>query len=138
MVEEIDQSTQALRNSEQRYRIVTEFTNDFTYWRRPDGSFEFISPACLEVTGYSREELFAQPSLMEEMIHPGDRELFNQMAAENGEDGNCSNEELEYRIITKGGSARWYATPAARLLMKTEPFWTPGLPLRYHRTQTTG
>ncbi len=113
MVEEIDQSTQALRNSEQRYRIVTEFTNDFTYWRRPDGSFEFISPACLEVTGYSREELFAQPSLMEEMIHPGDRELFNQMAAENGEDGNCSNEELEYRIITKGGSARGYATPAA-------------------------
>ena len=107
MVEEIDQSTQALRNSEQRYRIVTEFTNDFTYWRRPDGSFEFISPACLEVTGYSREELFAQPSLMEEMIHPGDRELFNQMAAENGEDGNCSNEELEYRIITKGGNTRW-------------------------------
>lgn len=107
MVEEIDQSTQALRNSEQRYRIVTEFTNDFTYWRRPDGSFEFISPACLEVTGYSREELFAQPSLMEEMIHPGDREMFDRMAAESGEEINCNNEELEYRIITKGGNTRW-------------------------------
>jgi diguanylate cyclase (GGDEF)-like protein/PAS domain S-box-containing protein len=107
MVQEIDQSTQALRNSEQRYRIVTEFTNDFTYWRRPDGSFEFISPACLEVTGYSREELFARPSLMEEMIHPADRPRVDQIAAENGEDSNCSNEELEYRIITKGGSTRW-------------------------------
>lgn len=107
MVEEIDQSTQALRNSEQRYRIVTEFTNDFTYWRRPDGSFEFISPACLEVTGYSREELFAQPSLMEEMIHPADRPMVDQMAAESGDNVNCSHEEIEYRIITKGGSIRW-------------------------------
>ncbi|MDK9719090.1 MAG: EAL domain-containing protein [Trichlorobacter sp.] len=107
MVEEIDQSTLALRNSEQRYRIVTEFTNDFTYWRRPDGSFEFISPACIEVTGYSREELFAQPSLMEEMIHPADRPMFDQMAAESGDAINCSHEEIEYRIITKGGSIRW-------------------------------
>ena len=107
MVEEIDQSTQALRNSEQRYRIVTEFTNDFTYWRRPDGSFEFISPACIEVTGYSREELFAQPSLMEDMIHPADRPMFDQMAAESGDATNCNDEEIEYRIITKGGSTRW-------------------------------
>lgn len=122
MVEEIDQSTQALRKSEQRYRIVTEFTNDFTYWRRPDGSFEFISPACLEVTGYSREELFAQPSLMEEMIHPGDRELFNQMAAESGEDGNCSNEELEYRIITKGGSTRWVRHTCRPIVDETGTF----------------
>ncbi len=107
MVQEIDQSTVALRNSEQRYRIVTEFTNDFTYWRRPDGSFEFISPACLEVTGYSREELFAQPSLMEEMIHPADRPMADQMILENGGANNCNHEEIEFRIITKGGSTRW-------------------------------
>ena len=107
MVEEIDQSTVALRNSEQRYRIVTEFTNDFIYWRRPDGSFEFISPACLEVTGYSREELFARPSLMEEMIHPADRPMVDQMIIENDSANNCNNEEIEFRIITKGGSTRW-------------------------------
>jgi diguanylate cyclase (GGDEF)-like protein/PAS domain S-box-containing protein len=107
MVHEIDQSTQALRNSEQRYRIVTEFTDDFTYWRRPDGSFEFISPACLEVTGYNREELFANPELMEEMIHPDDRVMLEQLAAEIGENASCSDEEIEYRINTKGGSTRW-------------------------------
>jgi len=105
MVEEIDQNTQALRESEQRYRIVTEFTNDFTYWRRPDGTFEFISPACLEVTGYSREELTANPDLMEEMIHLEDRDMLEQLALEST--GNCSDQEVEFRIITKGGNTRW-------------------------------
>ena len=107
MVRELEDQTKALLSSEQRYRIVTEFTNDFTYWRRPDGSFEFISPACLEVTGYSREELFARPSLMEEMIHPADRPMVDQMIIENGGASNCNNEEIEFRIITKGGSTRW-------------------------------
>lgn len=107
MVRELEDQTKALLSSEQRYRIVTEFTNDFTYWRRPDGSFEFISPACLEVTGYSREELYANPQLMEEMIHPADRATFDQMALEQADLSNCSDEELEYRIVTKGGSIRW-------------------------------
>lgn len=105
MVEEIDQNTQALRESEQRYRIVTEFTNDFTYWRRPDGSFEFVSPACLQVTGYSREELIAKPELMEEMVHPDDTNALEQLASECS--GDCSDQEIEYKIITKDGSTRW-------------------------------
>ena len=105
MVEEIDQNTQALRESEQRYRIVTEFTNDFTYWRRPDGTFEFISPACLEVTGYNREELATNPDLMEEMIHLEDRDMLEQLGLEST--GNCSDQEVEFRIITKGGNTRW-------------------------------
>jgi diguanylate cyclase (GGDEF)-like protein/PAS domain S-box-containing protein len=105
MVEEIDQNTLALRESEQRYRIVTEFTNDFTYWRRPDGSFEFISPACLEVTGYSREELIANPELMEEMIHPADTNVLEQLTSDPC--SNCGDLEVEYRIITKDGSTRW-------------------------------
>jgi diguanylate cyclase (GGDEF)-like protein/PAS domain S-box-containing protein len=105
MVEEIDQNTKALRESEQRYRIVTEFTNDFTYWRRPDGTFEFISPACLAVTGYSREELAAKPALMEEMIHPADKYLLEELSTESC--GNCGDQEIECRIFTKEGSARW-------------------------------
>ncbi len=107
MVQEIDQRTEALQESEQRYRIVTEFTRDLTYWRRPDGRFEFISPACEDVTGYSREELFAQPTLMEEMIHPGDRAMLQQMEIDNGTNGACSDEEVEFRIVTKTGSVRW-------------------------------
>ncbi len=107
MVVELEQQTTALQESEQRYRIVTEFTDDFTYWRRPDGSFEFISPACLEVTGYSREELYNRPQLMEEMVYPPDLEMLLQMEAEAANGTSCTGEEVEFRIVTKDGSLRW-------------------------------
>jgi diguanylate cyclase (GGDEF)-like protein/PAS domain S-box-containing protein len=107
MVREIDDNTRALQQSEERYRIVTEFTSDFTYWCRPDRSFEFISPACHEVTGYSREELFKRPELMEEMIYPADRPQFEHLLAETGKTIVYSEEDLECRIITKEGAIRW-------------------------------
>ena len=105
MVQDLEQRTQALQQSEQRYRIVTEFTNDFTYWRRPDGSIEFMSPACQQVTGYDLEELYAAPQLMDDMVHPDDREKLHQFIAEASENG--SDEETEYRIIRKDGAVRW-------------------------------
>lgn len=107
MVQQLEGQTRELQGSEQRYRIVTEFTNDFTYWRRPDGSFEFLSPACFDLTGYHREELYQNPDLMELMIHPDDRQLCEQMASDSGEPASSTDMEFEYRIVTKGGEVRW-------------------------------
>ena len=108
MVAEVEQSTCALRESEHRYRIVSEFSNDFSYWRRPDNSFEFVSPACLDVTGYTVEAFYEHPQLMEEIIHPADQHLLAAMEAQPG-DETCPGPggELEYRIVTKDGTVRW-------------------------------
>ncbi len=107
MVKELDSKNLALLRGKERYRIVTEFTNDFTYWIRPDDKFEFVSPACLTVTGYTREELIARPELMEEMIYPADRQMLKQLQLETSEKAKAKDEEIEYRIITKSGSIRW-------------------------------
>ncbi|MGE0157542.1 MAG: EAL domain-containing protein, partial [Geobacter sp.] len=106
MVQEVEQRTFELQESEQRYRVVSEFSNDFTYWRRPDDNFEFVSPSCLEVTGYSVGEFYSNPQLMEEIIHPADRHLLEAMESQ-PENGTCQGGELEYRITTKDGSTRW-------------------------------
>ena len=42
-----------LREAETRYRTVADFTYDWEYWTRPDGSFAYISPSCLGKTGYA-------------------------------------------------------------------------------------
>ncbi len=106
MVTEVEQRNSDLQASEQRYRIVSEFSSDFIYWRRPDGSFEFTSPTCREVTGYDVEDFYQRPQLMEEIVHPDDRHLLDAFEQQ-AQDGVCPGGELEYRIITQTGAIRW-------------------------------
>jgi len=51
----------ALKEAEQRYRIVADFTYDWEYWEGPEGNLIYISPSCHRVTGYSPEEFVARP-----------------------------------------------------------------------------
>ncbi|CAH2031875.1 putative bifunctional diguanylate cyclase/phosphodiesterase [Trichlorobacter ammonificans] len=107
MIEELERHCRAVQENEQRYRIVTESAADFTYWQRPDGSFEFASPACKDVTGYSREELASRPELLLEMIHPADRGITAPLHITADSDACCISDEIEYRIITRDGTVRW-------------------------------
>ena len=46
-----------LARAETRYRTVADFTHDWEFWRRPDGRFEYVSPACEQVSGHTASEL---------------------------------------------------------------------------------
>jgi PAS domain S-box-containing protein len=95
-----------LQESEQKLRVVTDFTYTWEYWVSPERHFIFMSPSCEFLTGYSREEFLADPELLVRIIHPDYQaqmlEHFN-----NAPKAFQDNEELEYRIITKSGRAIW-------------------------------
>ena len=95
-----------LRESEERYRTVADFTYDWEYWVAPDGSLRYCSPSCERLTGYHAEEFVRQPSLLTEIIHAEDRERvgshFDELPAHD-----YSPHELEYRIRTQSGEERW-------------------------------
>ncbi len=97
-----------LRENEARYRRITEGLTDYQYTvrienGRPVGTTQ--SPACLTVTGYTTEELAANPQLWIQMVVPEDRELVlkhvQQVLA--GKDI----PPIEHRIIRKNGEIRW-------------------------------
>jgi len=99
-----EQVQDELRLSEEKFRIVSEFTHDMEHWRAPDGTFIYFSPSSLRITGYSAEELIGQPELYAEMVHPDDR----QPVIDHLNEGiNLQLCEMEYRIIRKDGTARW-------------------------------
>ncbi len=107
MISELEQHCMAVQENEQVYRIVIESAADFTYWQLLDGSFKFISPACLDVTGYSREELMENPALLLDMVHPADQAVAATLRMVS-EEGTCyTSDEIEYRITTKEGAIRW-------------------------------
>ena len=69
------QAEEALRESEERYRIIFELTNDYAYEDRvdPDGRIvpEWITSGVTRITGYTFEEMNA-PDSWQKLVHPED------------------------------------------------------------------
>ncbi len=76
---------EALRDSDERFRWMTENTQDiiFRYRFTPTPGYEYISPAVTAITGYTPEEFLADPDLDVKIVHPDDRETLQRIIAQN-------------------------------------------------------
>ncbi len=104
MVTEIDKRRE-LERSEELYRTVTEFSKDFVFWRAHDNNIIYVSENCEKFCGYTEEEFYAAPELLETIVHPEDRNIWAEHTR-NIESKGIS-EQLELRIVTKSGEVRW-------------------------------
>ncbi|MEI6828197.1 MAG: PAS domain S-box protein, partial [Desulfuromonadales bacterium] len=102
---------EALRESEEAYRTVADFTCDWEYWITPDGSMRYTSPSCQLHTGYRADEFRKEPELMGKITHPDDRELFDCHLPpdQSGLVEGVRKHENDFRIITRSGEVRWFA-----------------------------
>ncbi len=97
-----------LRESEDRYRRITEAITDYIYTvtvedGRPVETIH--GPACVAVTGYTAEHFKENPYLWIQMVDEEDRAAVEELAART-----LSGERvpaLEHRIIRKDGATRW-------------------------------
>lgn len=112
-IREHNQLEVALRQSEERYRALSELTSDYTYAYRlePNGTFvpELLNEAFTRVCGYTLEELSIEgwKSLIPFKERPLVLRHVERLML--GEADIC-----EHRIITKSGEIRWvrnYARP---------------------------
>jgi two-component system cell cycle sensor histidine kinase/response regulator CckA len=93
---------QALRDSEERFRRLAENEQDIVYrYRLEPPGYEYVSPAVLPLTGYTPEELYADPQIANEIVHPDDRPLLERVLLER------RTEPTVYRCIRKGGEIVW-------------------------------
>lgn len=95
----------ALQDSELRYRTVANFTSDWEYWMAADGSLRYVSPSCMELSGYTADEFYARPELLTTIIHPQDRHLYINHVHRLSAQGVA--EPIDFRIHTKAGECRW-------------------------------
>ncbi|QWV95235.1 DUF3365 domain-containing protein [Geomonas oryzisoli] len=102
----LTRSAQVLEESEERYRTVADYTEGWEYWQAEDHSFRYVSPSCEDLSGYSREEFYADPDLLLRIIHPDDVAHYHEHVKESfGGDA----KPIDFRIIRKDGEVRWIA-----------------------------
>ncbi|MCL7489261.1 MAG: DUF3365 domain-containing protein [Desulfobulbaceae bacterium] len=95
---------QAIENSEEKFRILAEFSNDWEYWLSEENKMVFTSPSCRQITGYREEDFINDPDLLTSIVHPQDRHIFDKTmaAADDPRLRSC-----QFRIIRADNSTRW-------------------------------
>lgn len=96
----------ALQESEARFRRLAENAKDMIYrMSLPDGQYEYISPAVTDLSGYSPEEWYHSPKLIQQIIHSDWHGYFAKQWEKllNGEIPPF----YEYQIRHKSGEIRW-------------------------------
>ena len=95
---------EALRESEEKFRLVTETIQDVFWMSTPGiGEMIYVSPAYEKIWGRTQESIYKSPKSFLDAIHPGDRERVLT-----GVQGHAEGVwDFEYRIILPDGSVRW-------------------------------
>ena len=100
------QAGDALRESEEKFRTLVNWTYDWEIWMDPQGAIIYTSPSCQRITGYGPEEFIADPGLAIRIVHPADRRLYeDHLQLLHNESAGM--EQTEYRILARDGSERW-------------------------------
>ena len=64
---------EALRESEEKFRLFAENAIDLIYRYSAEKGFEYVNPASTRMTGYTPEEHYRDPKLGLAIVHPEDR-----------------------------------------------------------------
>ncbi len=102
---EFNRAEAELLDSVQKYRLISENSNDWIYLIKPDKTFQYVSPSCEGITGYPSIEFINNPGLLLDIIHPDDKEKVESHLEIVREETTVHNSE--FRIFTKAGELRW-------------------------------
>ena len=98
------ESEQKARGFESHLRLLAENSRDliFRYRLSPDPGFELVSPASVAITGYTPDEFYAHPGLIDRLIDPAARDLWMARVGS----GHVETAD-DVELVRKDGSKIW-------------------------------
>lgn len=100
------QQEQSLKEAEEKYRTVADYTYNWETWLNMTGDYIYVSPSCKRISGYTVEEFIQDPALLLRITHPEDRQRVEGHFAR-AITGEVHLGPFEFRIITADGHERW-------------------------------
>ncbi len=84
-------------------RLYESLDRDLVYRFRlgDDPGFEYVSPSCLPMTGYSQDEFYADPDIVNRLVHPDEVEHRRQLSVASIPEGQV------VRWVRKDGTTLW-------------------------------
>jgi diguanylate cyclase (GGDEF)-like protein/PAS domain S-box-containing protein len=115
--EEHEKSVAALRESEQRFRVLAEsVASGILIYQGVD--CRYANRKAEEITGYTREQLALVSSW--EIIHPDSRDLLIEECLARVQSGHLAR-RFEIKILAKNGAVRWVDMTLERIEISGEP-----------------
>lgn len=106
-ISERKQAEMALRESEERFRQLAEATDQVFWFTALDRwRILYVSPAFERIWGFPAEDLYANPGLWMEPIHPEDRLVVKRAYAACAK-GRRRDFQVDFRLRHPDGSIRW-------------------------------
>lgn len=109
-ITERKRTQQAIKDSEEKYRSITENLDDF-FWmsERIEDKLRlmFFTTSVQKVTGYLQTEFLKSPRLIFKIIYPDDFLMFKKKLKNLQENYYKNLEEIELRIVHKTGNIVW-------------------------------
>ena len=105
-ITERKQAELALRESEEKYRMVVDNASDAIFVAQ-DGALKFVNPKTTELSGYSEKDLTSAQYIS--FVHPDDQEKVAQRRTATLT-GRSSADAYTFRVVDKDGNTKWAET----------------------------
>jgi len=104
-ITEIKKTSEALLESERRFRAIADHTPEWEDWVGPDCKLIWVNPSVYDLTGYSADECMNMNDYPAPMAHEADRE--RMMSTFNSSIQGSKGKKNEFRLLCKDGSVKW-------------------------------
>jgi PAS domain S-box-containing protein len=104
-ISERKQAEDAIRESEEKYRLLVEVNQDIIYSLEEDGTIRYVSPQVPDQLGYQPGEM--EGKNFQGFIHPDDAGTLYSTMSRNIRSGSPTMSQ-HFRVRCKDGTYRWY------------------------------
>ena len=87
------------------FRLFSNLTYSWEWWKTSEKGYVYVTSSCERITGYRPDEFYANPDLMEKIVHHDWLKIWQSHTHIRLEDGEL--QTIDFKIVTADGVEKW-------------------------------